>query len=214
MLIGCGWAQAVQAAQETAAVGAWTTYHGAVPPADPLASLRHAVAAARAARDRSRAERKEAEEHLERHEEALARAERLLLKAQRAARPRVPAAVARSESRPSFAIADRRGPRGRQPRQAAQPGAGGLLPTSVEVTHGAHRRRIALAAGGAYRFDPLNPRRRKDRGRTGRLLSWSIDGTSAALRWDDDGSVGEIALGDLVAIDPVSSRRRGRRKGS
>jgi hypothetical protein len=75
-----------------------------------------------------------------------------------------------------------------------------LLPGSVTAEAHGERRTTRLKAGARYRVEPLSPRRRRDRGRVGTLVSWSLDGSTGMMRWAD-GTVGEVRLEDLVSGD-------------
>jgi hypothetical protein len=75
-----------------------------------------------------------------------------------------------------------------------------LLPGSVTAEAHGERRTTALKAGLRYRVEPLSQRRKRDRGRLGTLVSWSLDGSTGMMRWED-GTVGEVRLEDLAQLD-------------
>ena len=56
---------------------------------------------------------------------------------------------------------------------------------------------MELEACAIYRVEPLNPRRRKDRGRVGRLTSWDDQAKTGTMAWTDGGT-GAVTLADLV----------------
>jgi hypothetical protein len=72
-----------------------------------------------------------------------------------------------------------------------------LIPHRAVARHAGRERSVDLVRGASYRVEPLNPRRRKDRGRVGTLTGWDDQAIGGTIRWEDGGSA-TVALADLV----------------
>ncbi|HYE05676.1 MAG TPA: hypothetical protein VEL07_09100 [Planctomycetota bacterium] len=82
-------------------------------------------------------------------------------------------------------------------REAALAALTALLPKRITATIGKRSRILALDAGARYRVEPLNPAKKRHRGRIGRLLTWDAAGTTGVIAWDD-GERESVPLADLV----------------
>lgn len=91
-----------------------------------------------------------------------------------------------------------------QQRAAAVAALGALLPKRITAAAGKRRRTIQLAAGELYRVEPLNPAKKRNRGRRGRLLTWDVAGTAGVIEWSDDHVREQVPLVDLVKAESKS----------
>lgn len=185
--------------------------------ADALVVSRKRLAAARSRREAATAEVEAARERLDDAAQAervaaevVARLEREAAERERAAAAAAAAAAARRigkarvpavPPRPTPRPAPGTGAPRRDPAVLARALAmtQGLLPDQVVARHGSAQRTVPLERGADYRVEPLNPRRRKGRGRVGRLIGWDDRARTGTMEWAD-GGVGPVVLADLIRL--------------
>ncbi|QDV67679.1 hypothetical protein Poly24_13810 [Rosistilla carotiformis] len=79
---------------------------------------------------------------------------------------------------------------------------------SHTIQSGSGRKRretVTLTIGETYRVEPLNPQKKKHRGRVCAILEFDDDFMPgfASVRFHDNNRVGKVDLSDLVPIDSV-----------
>lgn len=72
----------------------------------------------------------------------------------------------------------------------------------IYCTFGKCKQRVVkLIPGATYRIEPMNPLKKKDRGRIGALIAIVDLGGAGRFRFADNNRVGTIKLDDLVLME-------------